>query len=576
MNSDIKISVIIPTFNRARSGLIKAITSALYQTYKPFEILVCDDGSSDNTYEEVKKLNNPLVKYIDCGRNHRPSIPRNIGILQSKGNWLAFLDSDDYWFKNKLQKQVNIIKKHNTNFICSNAYLNKSKLFYFNSTFLEVTTEDLVNTNYIINSSVLIRKDIVLKAGLFPRSKLYKAIEDYLLWYKVSFQTPCYFINESLLSYKTINKSSISAKSLKLQTFRSIIIFFYLTVYSLKLLKINLLKKIIKNYLFKLFNKIKYYLSFFQLRSSIEFLKKNKISIIMPVHNAESFLKESIESILNQSYSNFELLICDDCSSDRSREIINFYDKKSKKIKTYSNSRKMGVSKTLNFLLSKTKGKYIARMDGDDICYSNRFLYQVEKLKNNKIDVISNGVEYFGNVKSIIKFNRPNLSNTKLLTRLLFYNPINHPTIMFTKKVLNEMKYNSINDGFEDWKLWLELISKGFKIQCDRRIVLKYRLHDNNSGSNANIQLAKFTKSLNEYLMVNIKNKNEYSSKLNNKLNLNINKMIDDVEINTMITYKKLVKGKWNFIFSLKGFKSILIIINILINRYVKKEPYYS
>ena len=214
-------------------------------------------------------------------------------------------------------------------------------------------------------------------------------------------------------------------------------------------------------------------------------------------------------------------------------------------------------------------------MDADDICYPDRFLYQVEKLKNNKIDLISNGVEYFGKVKTI-KFNRPNLSNTKLLTRLLFYNPINHPTIIFTKKVLNEIKYQSINDGFEDWKLWLKLMSKGFKIQCDKRIVLKYRVHDNNFGSKSNIQLAKFTKSLNEYLIINIKNKNGYSSKLNQKLNSKINKMIDYVEINKMITYKKLVKGKWNFVFSIKGFKSIFTIINILINRYVKKEAYYS
>ena len=84
LKNNINISVIIPTYNRGNSTLTKAIESALNQTYMPFEILVCDDGSSDNTYDVIKSLNNPKIKYIDCGRNGRPSVPRNIGIKRSK------------------------------------------------------------------------------------------------------------------------------------------------------------------------------------------------------------------------------------------------------------------------------------------------------------------------------------------------------------------------------------------------------------------------------------------------------------------------------------------------------------
>ena len=120
---NIKISVIIPTFNRANSYLLRAINSVLSQSYKPLEILICDDGSTDNTKAIIDSLDSNLVKYLYCGRNKRPSVPRNIGIKKAKGNWIAFLDSDDYWYENKLEVQVKILKKESTiNAICSNAH----------------------------------------------------------------------------------------------------------------------------------------------------------------------------------------------------------------------------------------------------------------------------------------------------------------------------------------------------------------------------------------------------------------------------------------------------------------------
>ena len=107
----IKISVIIPTFNRGQTTLLAAINSALNQTYKPFEIIVCDDGSTDNT-KNILDLNyiSNQIRYIYCGKNGRPSIPRNIGIKKAKGNWIAFLDSEDIWLQNKLETQVNFVK----------------------------------------------------------------------------------------------------------------------------------------------------------------------------------------------------------------------------------------------------------------------------------------------------------------------------------------------------------------------------------------------------------------------------------------------------------------------------------
>ncbi len=114
-----KISVIIPTWNRAET-LGKAISSALNQTFPPFEIVVCGvDGSPDQ--EIFNLINDPRMRWIEGGRDGLASIPRNRGIKASRGEWLAFLDSDDEWLPDKLEKQLEQAKKMNSGAVCSDA-----------------------------------------------------------------------------------------------------------------------------------------------------------------------------------------------------------------------------------------------------------------------------------------------------------------------------------------------------------------------------------------------------------------------------------------------------------------------
>ena len=110
---DVKISVIIPNYNRSEL-LKKAITSVLNQSYAVLEILVCDDGSTDNSKEVIEQFNNQTIKWIDCGKNGRPAIPRNIGVKKAKGNYIAFLDNDDEWLPTKIEEQVKVIIEKQT------------------------------------------------------------------------------------------------------------------------------------------------------------------------------------------------------------------------------------------------------------------------------------------------------------------------------------------------------------------------------------------------------------------------------------------------------------------------------
>ena len=110
----IKISVIVPVFNRENT-IAKCINSILNQTYLPKEIIVVDDGSVDNTIEEIKKLKCPFLKIIKNKVNKGAQHARNIGIKAAKHEWVAFLDSDDTWEVNKLKDQIQVLRQYNYN-----------------------------------------------------------------------------------------------------------------------------------------------------------------------------------------------------------------------------------------------------------------------------------------------------------------------------------------------------------------------------------------------------------------------------------------------------------------------------
>lgn len=210
-----KISVIIPTWNRAET-LGKAISSALNQTLPPFEILVCGvDGSPDQNV--VNSINDPRVRWIEGGRDGLASIPRNRGIKASKGEWLAFLDSDDEWLPDKLEKQLKHANKMGCSAACSDAirYIpsqgNAGTILNGDTSGDLISFRLLTGNNCIICSSVLIKKDIVEKCGGFPEDRSLKVGEDYALWLRTATFTSFAFVNEPLVIYRDEPQASIRA-----------------------------------------------------------------------------------------------------------------------------------------------------------------------------------------------------------------------------------------------------------------------------------------------------------------------------------------------------------------------------
>ena len=210
-----KVSVIIPTINRVDSLCI-AIKSVLLQTYPVHEILICDDGSSDGTKEIVCAFNDDKIKWIDCGKNGRPAIPRNIGISKSTGDWFAFLDDDDEWLPNKIFEQLIIAQSHNARALCTNAKIRRNGIIQNKeySTLQKniISFNDLIYSNYIMCSSALIHRSLLTEVIGFPEDENLKALEDYTLWIRVATQCDFYFLNSPLVIYNDAPAQSIRGK----------------------------------------------------------------------------------------------------------------------------------------------------------------------------------------------------------------------------------------------------------------------------------------------------------------------------------------------------------------------------
>lgn len=200
-----------------------------------------------------------------------------------------------------------------------------------------------------------------------------------------------------------------------------------------------------------------------------------KVSVVMPVFNAESYINEAIDSILSQTYSDFEFIIINDCSTDLSYNIIKSYE--DKRIKIINNEKNLGVCTSLNKALRECKGEFIARMDSDDVAYCDRLEKQVNFLENNKqIVVLGTSVEFIGQKKGIKVFDNKNLE-----IQSLFNNFIVHPTVMMRSEFFksNNLYYSEKFSTLEDYELWDRVLEKKGKFYILEEPLLKYRVHKN-------------------------------------------------------------------------------------------------
>ena len=207
-----------------------------------------------------------------------------------------------------------------------------------------------------------------------------------------------------------------------------------------------------------------------------------QISILMPVYNAEKFIKKTIVSVLSQSFVDFEFIIVDDGSIDNSFEIISSF--KDERIKYFRNERNSGIVFSLNKALEIAKGEYIARIDADDICTEDRLKLQFDFLEENKnVGVCSGHIQYIdSNDVEGLSVEMP-VSFEECKIKFLFGNPVIHPASMFRKDLaLKVGGYTAGMEPAEDYDFWLKLLEVS-EIQNIDKLILQYRTHSTNYSS---------------------------------------------------------------------------------------------
>jgi teichuronic acid biosynthesis glycosyltransferase TuaG len=212
------VSVIIPTYNAAGS-LRAAISHALSQTHAVHEIFVCDDGSTDESEEAVRSFSDPRVQWIPCGRNHGPGKPRNMGAALASGDWLCFLDSDDYWLPNKLETQLRACVQAGTKMVSANALISRNGTRTAHPLLSKqphrITFSDLLRENVLICSNVMVRRKVWMATEGFPEEVALGAVADYACWLQCLMHTDASVINHPLMVYNDNPAASIRSKGVQ-------------------------------------------------------------------------------------------------------------------------------------------------------------------------------------------------------------------------------------------------------------------------------------------------------------------------------------------------------------------------
>lgn len=205
------------------------------------------------------------------------------------------------------------------------------------------------------------------------------------------------------------------------------------------------------------------------------------ISVVMSVYNGQKFLAEAIESILKQTYTNFEFIIIDDGSTDNSLDIVWEFAAADERIRVVVNETNLGLAKSLNKGIALASGKYIARMDADDISMPERFEKQVAFLdENDDIGLVGtnkiNLDQITGQEKKYLKIPEGHL---EILWTLLFTPPFIHPSVMIRRSFLleNNLRYSEELQAAQDYDLWMRSLSytKGANLS---EFLLIYRVHN--------------------------------------------------------------------------------------------------
>lgn len=205
------------------------------------------------------------------------------------------------------------------------------------------------------------------------------------------------------------------------------------------------------------------------------------ISILMPVYNAGDFLVEAIESIRKQTLKDWEFIVIDDGSTDESDEILKKYAKKDSRIRIFRFKKNKGLSFALNYGLNKVRGKYLARMDADDISYPKRLKTQLRYLiRNPKVVAVGSQVKLINEKGNFIGYKKFPTDPKKIYQMMGTMMAIQHPTLLTYTKIIKKCPYANHTTA-EDVSMFFKVLQYGDFLNT-KEVLFKYRIRKNSNS----------------------------------------------------------------------------------------------
>ncbi|GAA0866135.1 glycosyltransferase family 2 protein [Paraclostridium tenue] len=198
-----------------------------------------------------------------------------------------------------------------------------------------------------------------------------------------------------------------------------------------------------------------------------------KVSIITPVYNSEKFIRETIVSVLNQTYNNWEMIFIDDCSNDSSESIIKEYLNKDNRFKYIKLKKNSGVANARNIGIREAKGRFIAFLDSDDIWHKNKLETQVNYMINNNVSFCFSAYEVIDENSKII--NQKIIPSKKIISYkdILKQNVIGCLTVVIDRNSITDLEMPKIRH--EDFATWIKILKSGQKAYCIDEVLASYR-----------------------------------------------------------------------------------------------------
>lgn len=212
------VSIVMPSYNQGHL-IGQAIKSVISQRYKSWELIIVDNTSTDSTVDVIKKYQDPRIKLITVNNNGVIGYSRNIGIKNAVGEWIAFLDTDDIWLKNKLDVSIKCLLDNNADLVYHDLRIRRKNIICGRNIYTKKMSNDVKNDlliygNIIGNSSVVVKKEIIEQVNYISEDINMVASEDYNLWLKISELSSNFMYINSVLGYYTVHLDNSSKRDM--------------------------------------------------------------------------------------------------------------------------------------------------------------------------------------------------------------------------------------------------------------------------------------------------------------------------------------------------------------------------